>query len=125
MKTSLSYDHYYDYAELKAALEDFAARYKKTKDESIDLGNYLMTLDKKVDTDEYVKTDGRIKALRAELESIELEKQNLIKQRVASYKNNASLVAANEKALAELKAKREQKRQRPQAERPADRPHYI
>ena len=89
--------------------EDFAARYKKTKDESIDLGNYLMTLDKKVDTDEYVKTDGRIKALRAELESIELEKQNLIKQRVASYKNNASLVAANEKALAELKAKREQK----------------
>ena len=27
MKTSLSYDHYYDYAELKAALEDFARQY--------------------------------------------------------------------------------------------------
>ncbi len=27
MKTSLSYDHYYDYAELKAALEGFARRY--------------------------------------------------------------------------------------------------
>ena len=29
MKTSLSYDHYYDYAELKAALEGFARRYPK------------------------------------------------------------------------------------------------
>ena len=29
MKTSLSYDHYYDYAELKAALEGFAARYPR------------------------------------------------------------------------------------------------
>ena len=88
---------------------DFAARHKALKDESVDLNNYLMTLDKRVDTDDYVKTDAKIRNLRAQMEALEQEKQDLIKERVAAYKGNATRLANDKKELEALKAKRLEK----------------
>ena len=93
----------------EAEESDFALRIKSVKDDSVDLNNYLMTLDKKADADEFVKTEARIKELEKQLESLEKEKVELAKKRTIDYKNHPDRAAKDQEILKELKAKREQK----------------
>ena len=93
----------------EAEESDFALRYKELKDNAVDLNNYLMTLDKKADTDDYVKTEAKIKGYKEQMEALEREKNDLIKQRTAAYKNYPERVEKDRKLLEELKAQREQK----------------
>ena len=88
---------------------DFALRLKSVKDDTVDLNNYLMTLDKKADADDYAKTEARLKELKNQAESIEQEKEDTIKKRAADYKNHPDRAAKDQKALEELKSLRAQK----------------
>ena len=89
--------------------EEFAARLKKAKDDMIDTGNYLMTLDRKVDNEEYVKGDAKIRSLKQQIEEIEREKQEVIRKRVEAYQHDTGRFAADQKLVADLKAQREKK----------------
>ena len=88
---------------------DFNARAKRLKDDIIDLNNYLMTLDKKVDTDDYIKTDGKIKNLRSQLDTLEQEKKDLVAERVSAYKTNTTRLVNDKNELEAMKAKRAEK----------------
>ena len=88
---------------------DFAARIKECSDDIVDKNNYLWTLDKKADAEEYRKLTEAIKELSAKKEAIEKEKAEISKKRAESYKSNSERAAADQKALADLKALREQK----------------
>ena len=87
----------------------FALRFKENKDETVDLNNYLMTLDKRADVDDYVNTETRIRELLAKKEAMEKEKADLAKKRAEDYKNHPDRGAKDQKLLEELKAKRQQK----------------
>ena len=93
----------------EAEESDFAIRAKELKDEAVDLNNYLMTLDKRMDVDEYVSTDARIKELQRQSADLEKEKKATIAQRAASYNQDSSRAAKDKQALEDLKAKRQQK----------------
>lgn len=93
----------------EAEESDFALRIKSVKDDSVDLNNYLMTLDKKADADEFVKTEARIKELENQLESLEKEKVALAKKRALDYKNHPDRAAKDQELLKQLKAERDQK----------------
>ena len=97
---------------------DFAARIKEAGDDVIDKRNYLWTLDKKADAAEYSKTEEEIKTLAAREKALEEERDALIKKRAADYKAHPEKAAADQKDLAELKAKREAKLA--QADNPAN-----
>ncbi|MBQ1705197.1 MAG: ATP-binding cassette domain-containing protein [Clostridia bacterium] len=84
---------------------DFAARIKEAEDDATDARNYLWTLDKKADADEYAAVSARIKGFVEKKEAIEKEKAQLIKQRAAEYRTGD----ADQKELAELKALRDRK----------------
>ena len=93
----------------EAEESDFALRIKSVKDDSVDLNNYLMTLDKKADADEFVKTEARIKELENQLESLEKEKVAVAKKRALDYKNHPDRAAKDQELLKQLKAERDQK----------------
>jgi len=87
---------------------DFATRTKAASDDAVDANNYLMTLDKKADADEYAATEQKIKELGAKLKAIEDEKKEIIRKRAEEYKNHPERAAKDEKELNELKALRAQ-----------------
>ena len=88
---------------------EFAARLKDLKDNAVDTNNYLMTLDKKADADEYVTTSAKLKDFNNRIEALEKEKAELVKRRVEDYKNHPERAAKDAKKLEELKAARAQK----------------
>ena len=88
---------------------EFAARLKELKDNAVDTNNYLMTLDKKADADEYVTTSAKLKDFNNRIEALEKEKAELVKRRVEDYKSHPERAAKDAKKLEELKAARTKK----------------
>lgn len=88
---------------------DFTTRLKTLKDDAIDTNNYLMTLDKKADADDFVKTEAKLKDLNGKIDALEKEKAELVKKRTEDYKNHPDRFAKDKKQLEELKAAREKK----------------
>ena len=86
---------------------DFAQRRKEYEDDAIDARNYLWTLDKNADANEYSKTNAKIKDLEAKLKALEKEKKDLLKNRSDSYKHDPSKAQADKAELERLKAARE------------------
>ena len=86
---------------------DFAARIKEVSDDIVDKNNYLWTLDKKADAAEYARTQDAIKTFEARKDQLESERAALKKQRAAAYKADPARAAADQKALDDLKAKRD------------------
>ncbi len=95
---------------------DFASRIKELGDDIVDKNNYLWTLDKKADAEEYRRLSEEIKALTAKKDAVEKEKTALMKKRAESYQADRERSAADQKALADLKALREQKIAKPDKE---------
>ncbi len=95
---------------------DFAARLKELGDDIVDKNNYLWTLDKKADAEEYRKLSEEIKDLSAKKDAVEKEKTALAKKRAESYKADSERAAKDQKALSDLKALREQKIAKPDKE---------
>ena len=88
---------------------DFAARIKEFSDDIVDKNNYLWTLDKKADAEEYRRLTEDVKSLSAKKDAVEKEKTELAKKRAESYKSNSERAAQDQKALDDLKALRDQK----------------
>ena len=95
---------------------DYAARIKECSDDIVDKNNYLWTLDKKADAEEYRRLTEEVKELSAKKDAIEKEKAELAKKRAESYKANSERTAQDQKALEDLKALRNQKIAKPDSE---------
>ena len=88
---------------------DFDRRIKEAGDNAVDQTNYLWTLDKKADAEEYAQVSERIKSYNAKKTELEAEKAALEKQRTADYQSDAPCIAKDKAAIEELKAKRKAK----------------
>ena len=88
---------------------DFDRRIKEAGDNAVDQTNYLWTLDKKADAEEYAQVSERIKSYNAKKVELEAEKAALEKQRTADYQSDAPRIAQDKAAIEELKAKRKAK----------------
>ena len=88
---------------------DFDRRIKEAGDNAVDQTNYLWTLDKKADAEEYAQVSERIKSYNAKKVELEAEKAALEKQRTADYQSDAARIAKDKAAIEELKAKRKAK----------------
>ena len=88
---------------------DFAARIKEATDDAVDATNYLWTLDKKADAEDYAATEAKIKELNARKKVLEAEQKALVDKRAAEYKSNPEKAAADQQALKELAELRRQK----------------
>ena len=88
---------------------DFDRRIKEAGDNAVDQTNYLWTLDKKADAEEYAQVSERIKSYNAKKVELEAEKAALEKQRTADYQSDAPCIAKDKAAIEELKAKRKAK----------------
>ena len=88
---------------------DFDRRIKEAGDNAIDQTNYLWTLDKKADAEEYAQVSQRIKSYNAQKAELEAEKAALEKQRAAAYQTDAPRIARDKAAIEELKATRKAK----------------
>ena len=95
---------------------DFAARIKELSDDIVDRNNYLWTLDKKADAEEYRRLTEEIKSLSVKKDAVEKEKAELAKKRAESYKSNSERAAQDQKAMDDLKALRQQKIAKPDNE---------
>ena len=95
---------------------DFAARIKELSDDIVDRNNYLWTLDKKADAEEYRRLTEEIKSLSVKKDAVEKEKAELAKKRAESYKSNSERASQDQKALDDLKALRQQKIAKPDNE---------
>ncbi len=95
---------------------DFAARIKEVSDDIIDRNNFLLSLSKKTDAEEYAKTSEQIKTFTAKRDAIEREKSDLIRRRAAEVRGNAALAEENRKQLEELRAARAKKIETPEQE---------
>ena len=88
---------------------DFDRRIKEAGDNAVDQTNYLWTLDKKADAEEYAQVSERIKSYNAKKTELEAEKAALEKQRTADYQSDAPCIAKDKAAIEELKVKRKAK----------------
>ena len=88
---------------------DFDRRIKEAGDNAVDQTNYLWTLDKKADAEEYAQVSERIKSYNAKKVELEAEKAALEKQRTADYQSDAPCIAKDKAAIEELKVKRKAK----------------
>ena len=88
---------------------DFDRRIKEAGDNAVDQTNYLWTLDKKADAEEYAQVSERIKSYNAKKVELEAEKAALEKQRTADYQSDAPRIAQDKAAIEELKVKRKAK----------------
>ena len=88
---------------------DFDRRIKEAGDNAVDQTNYLWTLDKKADAEEYAQVSERIKSYNAKKVELEAEKAALEKQRTADYQSDAARIAQDKAAIEELKVKRKAK----------------
>ena len=104
---------------------DFETRVKNASDDVIDKSNYLWTLDKKLDKEEYEKVSSEISALKDEIDSIEKEKKEEIKKRASEYKANAGKIAADKAEIAEYAAERAKKIATPDVTATAENPNGL
>ena len=88
---------------------DFTQRLKLAKDDIVDQSNFLMTLDKRADAEDYAKTEAKIQELTAKRKAIEVERDALIKQRAADYKSHPERAKKDQKELDELRTRRAEK----------------
>ena len=88
---------------------DFTQRLKLAKDDIVDQSNFLMTLDKRADAEDYAKTEAKIQELTAKRKAIEVERDALIKQRAADYKSHPERAKKDQKELDELRIRRAEK----------------
>ena len=88
---------------------DFDRRIKEAGDNAVDQTNYLWTLDKKADAEEYAQVSERIKSYNAKKVELEAEKAALEKQRTADYQSDAPCIAKDKAAIEELKVKHKAK----------------
>ena len=88
---------------------DFAHRLKEVEDNRIDKTNYLWTLDKKADRDEYAAVEAEIRTLKEQKEAIEKEKDALVRSRAAAYRADSARAEADSAELARLKEERARK----------------
>ena len=88
---------------------DFAAKIKKISDSIVDKNNFLWTLDKKADADEYAKVSAEIKELSVKKEQLEKEKEELRKKHAAEYAANNAKAEADAEELRKLEEERQKK----------------
>ncbi|MBQ6678477.1 MAG: ATP-binding cassette domain-containing protein [Lachnospiraceae bacterium] len=88
---------------------DYNVRIKDCDDTVIDATNYLWTLDRHQDTEEFKKTEKKIKDFTAQKEALEKERKEVAKKRAAAYKADAGRAERDNARLAELKKVREDK----------------
>ena len=104
---------------------DFAARIKDVTDDIVDKNNYLWTLDKKADAADYTKTGEEIRQLGQRKSELEKERRELIRRRGAEYSADSARSARDQKALEELKARRQQKIDTPDTDQTAENPYGL
>ena len=90
---------------------EYAAKIKALDDDIVDRTNYVLTLDRNNSQDavEIGDLNQKIKGWKDQIKVLKKEMKDLIAKRTAEYKANAELRASDEKALADLAARREQK----------------
>ena len=88
---------------------DFNSRKKELSDDIIDKNNYLWTLDKKADHEEFEKTKAEIESYKRQLKELSDEIKRTEKSRLSEYKIHPELIAQDKRETAELKAEREKK----------------
>lgn len=90
---------------------DFAARIKNLDDDIVDRTNYVVALDRKnaQDAVEIEEITQKIKAWKDQIKAIRAEREELIKKRASEYKSDAARKEADDRVIADLQAKREEK----------------
>ncbi|MBQ3830553.1 MAG: ATP-binding cassette domain-containing protein [Spirochaetales bacterium] len=90
---------------------DFAIRIKNIDDDIVDRTNYVVALDRRnaQDAVEIQEISQKIKAWKDQIKAIKKERTDLIAKRAAEYKANAERMAADEKVIADLEARRAEK----------------
>ena len=88
---------------------DYNVRIKDCDDTVVDATNYLWTLDRHQDAEEYKKTEAKIRDFTAQKEALVKERKTVAKDRAAKYKADASRAQQDAAELAELTKKREEK----------------
>ena len=90
---------------------DYTARIKSLSDDIVDKNNYLQTLDSKSkeDAPEIEKANAAIKTLSAQRDVLMKERSSLASSRKQAYAADVEKRAADQKELADLKAKRAEK----------------
>ncbi|MBQ7647074.1 MAG: ATP-binding cassette domain-containing protein [Clostridia bacterium] len=104
---------------------DFNARIKECSDDIIDKSNYLWTLDKKTDSEEYAKLSSEIEALKVRIKEISKEQKDLALNRKKEYSANASKVAADNAELASLVNERKEAMAKTDADVSSDNPYGV
>ncbi len=90
---------------------EYSEKLRENDYESVELANYIQTLDKKNEEDalEIRKSEDRIKVLKAEKDAIVAERKAKIKEHTDAYKGNTAQAAADQKEIADLTKIREEK----------------
>jgi len=90
---------------------DFAARIKNLDDDIVDRTNYVVALDRKnaQDAVEIEEITQKIKAWKEQIKAIRAEREDLIKKRASEYKSDAARKEDDDRVIADLQAKREEK----------------
>ena len=85
---------------------DFLARIKEKGDDVIDKSNYLWTLDKKADSEEYVKVSNEIASLKKDKKALEKEMKTVASRRKKAYAADKTQLAADKADLKRLESER-------------------
>ena len=90
---------------------DFATRIKNLDDDIVDRTNYVVALDRKnaQDAVEIEEITQKIKAWKDQIKAIRAEREELIKKRASEYRSDAARKEADDRIIADLQAKREEK----------------
>ena len=88
---------------------DYNVRIKDCDDTVIDATNYLWTLDRHQDAEEFKKTEQKIKDFTAQKEALEKERKEIAKKRAVAYRSESGRAERDNARLAELKKVREDK----------------
>ena len=90
---------------------DFAARIKNLDDDIVDRTNYVVALDRKnaQDAVEIQEIMEKIKGWKDQIKAVRDEREALIKRRASEYKADTARMEADDKVIADLQAKREEK----------------
>ena len=90
---------------------DFAARIKNLDDDIVDRTNYVVALDRKnaQDAVEIQEIMEKIKGWKDQIKAVRDEREALIKKRASEYKADTARREADDKVIADLQAKREEK----------------
>ncbi len=85
---------------------DFLARIKEKSDDVIDKSNYLWTLDKKADSEEYIKVSNEIAAIKKDKKALEKEMKTVASRRKKAYLSDKTQSAADKADLKRLESER-------------------